>query len=255
MTFTGDLREVDVKTLFFIIDNLRITGKLLIKDSFSEYTVYFKNGKPVNAEGEKDPTSAIEKIIGLENASFEVIKIDKVPELETPERLSDIISQIDTVSEQWRKIKNQFISQNIIITLSESKNNNEIKISGDEWKMLSFIKESVYLSDLIRQSPFGELKTLLTISSLNEKKLVSFAIESEDKLKEEDNIIPIKTAGWFATNTVIYGDRNIEFYRKIDNKKDFVSIVKEIGISYKEGRDILKYLVSQGKITLRKKSR
>jgi hypothetical protein len=178
-----------------------------------------------------------------------------IPEWQSPEGLSKIISRMDEIKEQWRKVRNYFPNQDIIIDLSQSKNDNEIKMSRDEWRILSSIKEPTNLFDLVRISPFGELKTLSVLLRLDEKKLIRLTLEKEDKLKPEDEVIPLKTAGWFAINSPIYGEKNISFYKKIDNKKDFVTIVKEMGISYKEGKDILKYLLSQGKISLRKKTK
>jgi len=255
MSLTGDLTEVGIKYLFGLIENLKATGKLVIKDAFLVLVIYFKNGKPVNTEGEKDPVETMEKIISLEKGSFEFEKMTDVPEWQSPEDLSKIISRMDEIKEQWRKVKNYFPNQDIIIGLSQSKNDNEIKISAEEWRILSSIKESMNLSELVKISPFGELKTLSALLRLNEKKLISLTLEKEDKLKPEDEVIPLKAAGWFAVNTPIYGEKNLEFYKKINNKKDFVTIVKEMGISYKEGKDILKYLLSQGKISLRKKTK
>jgi len=253
MTLTGDLTEVGIKELIGLVEDLKATGKLVIKNAFLVLVIYFKNGKPVNSEGDKGPVETMERIIGLEKGSFEFEKMDDVPTSQSPENLSKVVSRIDEIKDQWKKIKSRFPTQNIIVDISQSKNDNEIKMSSDEWRILSSIREPLYLSELVKISPFGELKTLSVISSLDEKKLIILTLEKEDRLKPEDEVIPIKTAGWFAINSPIYGEKNIEFYKKIDNKKDFITIVKEMGINYKEGKDILKYLLSQGKIALKKK--
>jgi hypothetical protein len=255
MNLNGNLTEVDVKTLISFIKNIKATGKLIINNNSSPLTVYFKNGEPVDAEGEKEPTETIEKIISLEQGFFEFKKNDNIPESKFSGELSELLSTIDSIKLKWKKIKSRFPTQNLTVTLSETKNNNEIKLSGEEWKILSFVKEPIYLYELIKISPFRELKTLSLVLSLQEKELIHTTKNKEDKLMPEDEVIPLKKAGRVAVNTVIYGEKNIEFYKKIDNKKDFVTIVKEIGINFKDGRDILKYLLSQGKISLRKKTK
>jgi hypothetical protein len=80
-------------------------------------------------------------------------------------------------------------------------------------------------------------------------------IVKDDTLLPEDAIIPVKEAGHFAANASMYGEHNMVFYKRIDNRKDFQTICKEMKITFAEGREIIKYLTSQGKISLRKKGR
>jgi hypothetical protein len=251
MILAGDLTEIDFKTLLSLIETLKATGELIIKNNSSTFVIHFKKGKPVNAEGEKGPVETIDRIICLEKGTFEFKKTDNIQVSQFSEKLSEHISAIDAIKSKCKKIKNIFPNQNFTISLTELKNNDEIKLSAEEWEIISLIKEPIHLYELTKTSPFGELKTLSTILNLKEKNLVQVS-KDKDKPMPEDDVVPIKKAGQFAKNTPIYGEKNIEFYKKIDNKKDFITIVNEMGISYKEGRDILRYLLSQGKISLRK---
>lgn len=255
MALTGDLSEIDLNTVLKLISDTKGTGKITFEVDSLKIILYFKNGKLVNAEGAKDPISSVEKLLSCNKGKFEFVKLDSVNESPDAQKLQDSITKAREINENWSFVRSKFPNLNLKIDISEAKGGEEVKVTGEEWKILSLIREPVPIANIVANSPFGELKTLLTLADLFEKKLITIKIEEEDKLLPDDNVIPFKEAGWYALNAPIYGEKNIEFYKRIDGRKDFPTIVKEIGISYKEGREILKYLVSQGKISIRKKTR
>jgi hypothetical protein len=59
---------------------------------------------------------------------------------------------------------------------------------------------------------------------------------------------------WQAITVPLITKKNTDFYNRIDGIKDFPTICKEMGITLKEGRQILDYLVSSGKVSLKKKT-
>jgi len=253
MALSGDLSEIGIKTLLGLIENTKGTGKITFISNFMNITVYFKNGRPVSAEGDKDPIASVEKLASFDKGSFEFVKQEGINETPDTPKVEETFKKIEEIKEKWDFVKAKFPSMNVYVDLAESKNE-EVKISGDEWKILALIREPTTLFNLVKLSPLGELKTLILLASLFDKNLISIILQ-DDSLTEEDNVIPLKEAGWHAMNAPVYGEKSIEFYRKIDGRKDFQTIVKEMGISYKEGREIVRYLLSQGKIALRKKAK
>lgn len=252
MALSGDLSEIDLKTLLGLMESTKGTGKLIVKNDSTTITVYFKNGQPINAEGDKEPVGSIEKLISFEGGTFEFIKSETVPESPLANEIIEAFSRTEDTKEKWRLTKKIFPSKDLTFDLSEVKGE-EVKLTGEEWRILSLIREPLTLADIVKASPFGELKTLTTLVSILDKKLIKVTKEVEESLSPEDNVIPVKETGWFAVNAPIYGEQNLQFYKKIDGRKDFETLVKEMHITLKEGREILKYLVSQGKVSLRKK--
>ncbi len=254
MALSGDLSDIDLKTVLKLIEDTKGTGKMTFNSEGDIVTLYFKQGKPVNAEGEKDAISSIEKLVRFQSAKFEFTKLDSVPEAQDPAKLEEALKNMDETIEKWKAVYLRFPSLNQFVDIGEAKGE-EVKMTGEEWKILSIIREPISIRDIVANSPFGELKTLLILASLFDKRLVTLKLVEEDKLLPDDNVIPFKEAGWHAVNAPIYGEKNIEFYKRVDGRKDFPTLVKEMGISYREGREILKYLVSQGKISLRRKTK
>ncbi len=254
MALSGDLSDIDLKTVLKLIEDTKGTGKIVFSADRATIALYFKNGKVVNAEGEKDPVSCIEKLVKLQSAKFEFTKMDSVPETQEISKIEQALNQMDSIIDKWKQVYARFPNLNQMVDIGDSRGE-EVKMTGEEWKILSLIREPLAINALVANSPFGELKTLLLLASLFDKKLVTIKIQEEDKLLPEDNVIPVKEAGWHALNAPMYGEKNIEFYRRIDGRKDFPTIAKEMQISYKEGREILKYLMAQGKISVRKKVR
>ncbi len=253
MALSGDLSDVDIKTLLNLISQTKDTGKLTIK-SDSLINVYFKGGHPINADGDKTPVSSMEKVLSLNKGVFEFVKTDSVQESTAALKIEETFSRIDSIRDQWKTMKSQFPNYNVILNLAEAKGE-EINLTAEDWNILSLVRVPTTLAELVRQSPYGELKTLTVLSDIFSKKLLTVSLIKDDSLRPEDVVIPVKESGYFAANTPIYGEHNLAFYKRIDNRKDFETICKEMKMSFGEGREILKYLVSQGKVSLRKKTR
>ncbi|MGC8689924.1 DUF4388 domain-containing protein [Caldisericum sp.] len=254
MALTGDLSELDLKGILNLVQSMKGTGKLAIIGDSTNVFLYFKDGVIVNAEGDKDPISSFEKAAGLRSGKFEFIKTDDVKEGEKAKELQVLAKDIDNILKRWEELKKRFPNYDIVFDIGESQSE-EVKLTPEEWKILALVREPTTLLRLLMNSPMGEMKTLEILSSLFDKGLITMSFEKEDILKEEDLVIPVKETGWYAVNTPIYGERNITFYNKIDGRKDFQTICKEMGITLREGRQILRYLVSNGKISLRKKTK
>jgi len=254
MALTGDLSELDLRGILNLIQSIKGTGKLEFVNDSTHIFLYFKNGVIVNAEGDKDPISSFEKAVGLTSGKFEFIKMDDVKEGEKAQELKALAQDIDSILKRWEEIRKKFPNYDVVFDISEAKSE-EVKLTPDEWKILSLVREPTTLLRLLMNSPMGEMKTLELLASLFDKGLITMSFETEDVIKDEDLVIPVKETGWYAVNTPIYGERNIAFYNKIDGRKDFPTICKEMGITLREGRQILRYLVSNGKISLRKKTK
>ena len=252
MALIGDLSEIGLKGVLNLVTSINGTGKLeLVGDSVHIF-LYFKEGVIVNAEGDKDPISSFEKAVGLTTGKFEFVKMDTVKESEYAKDLKTLTDNIESIIKRWELLKKRFLNYDIVFDLGEAKSE-EVKMTPEEWKLLSLIREPTTLSSLLINSPFGEMKTLEILSSLFDKGLITLSFETEDVVKEEDLVIPIKETDWYAVNMPIYGEKNTAFYKRIDGKKDFPTICKEMGITLREGRQILRYLVTNGKISLKKK--
>jgi len=69
------------------------------------------------------------------------------------------------------------------------------------------------------------MKTLELLASLFDKGLITMNFESEDVVKAEDEVIPVKETGWYAMRSPIYGDRNIAFTIKLMEEKILLQFV------------------------------
>jgi hypothetical protein len=253
MALTGDLSELDLKSILNLIASLKSTGKLEIIGDSMHLGLYFKDGIIVDADGDKDAISSFEKAAGLTSGKFELIKMDSVKESEKAKELQALATDLDSILKRWERLRKVFPNYDIVFDIGEAKSE-EVKLSTDEWKILAIIREPTTLLRLLINSPYGEMKTLELLASLFDKGLITMNFESEDVVKAEDEVIPVKETGWYAMRSPIYGDRNIAFYNKIDGRKDFVTICREMGITLREGRQILRYLLNNDKITLKSKT-
>ncbi|MGB9694959.1 MAG: DUF4388 domain-containing protein, partial [Caldisericaceae bacterium] len=249
MALSGDLSDVDIKTLLNLISQTKDTGKLTIKDDSNIINIYFKGGHPVNGDGDKTPVSSIEKALSFDKGSFEFVKMDNVHESPEAGKIMESIAKIDSIRDQWKALKSKFPHYNIMLNIAEAKGE-DVHMTAEDWNILSLIRVPISLLELVKQSPYGELKTLTILSDILDKKLISITLVRDDALLPEDAIIPIKESGYFAVNAPIYGEHNMEFYKHIDNRKDFETICKEMKITFAEGREIIRYLTSQGKISV-----
>ncbi len=254
MALTGDLSELNLKGVLGLISSMKGTGKLEIISDSIHIVLHFKDGNIVNAEGDKDPISSFQKACGLTSGKFEFIKTTDIKESNVAKTLQTLTNDIDTILSRWEEIRKRFPSYDVVFDIGEI-SGEEVKLNPEEWKLLSLIREPTTLHALLVNSPFGEMKTIETLLQLFDKGLITFEFETEDVLKEEDNVIPVKETGWYAVNTPIYGDKNIAFYNKIDGRKDFPTLCKELGITLREGRQTLRYLLTNGKISLKKKAK
>lgn len=254
MAITGDLSELNLKGILNLISSMKGTGKLEIFSDSIHIFLYFKDGNIINAEGDKDPVSSFQKACGLTSGKFEFIMTTDVKESNVAKRLQTLTNDIDNIASRWEEIRKKFPSYDVVFDIGEI-SGEEVKMNPEEWKLLSLIREPTTLLALLTNSPFGEMKTIETLLQLFDKGLITFEPETEDVLKEEDNVIPLKETGYFAVNTPIFGDKNIAFYNKIDGRKDFPTICKELGITLREGRQILRYLLTNSKISLKKKAK
>lgn len=253
MALSGDLSDVDIKTLLSLIAQTKDTGKLTIKGD-SVINVYFKGGHPVNGEGDKTPVSSVEKALSFDKGSFEFVKMDNVQESPESGKIMETVVKIDDIRDQWKALKSKFPNYNIILNIAEAKGE-DVHMTAEDWNIISLIRVPISLLELVKKSPYGELKTLTILGDILDKKLISIMIIKDDALLPEDAVIPIKESGYFAVNAPIYGEHNMEFYKHIDNRKDFETLCKEMKITFTEGREIVRYLAAQGKISLRKKGR
>uniref|UniRef100_A0A7C4XSG7 DUF4388 domain-containing protein n=1 Tax=Caldisericum exile TaxID=693075 RepID=A0A7C4XSG7_9BACT len=253
MALTGDLSEINFKDILNFIQSMEETGKLEIAGDSTRIFLYFKKGVIVNAEGDKDPISSFEKAIGLISGKFEFIKMDDVKEGEKAKELQTLAQDFDSIVERWKEIKKKFPNYDIVFDIGEAKSE-EVKLTPDEWKVLSLIRAPTILLRLLTNSPMGEMKTVEILSSLLDKGLIAIVSESEEKEQEEDLVIPVKEMSWQAITVPLITKKNTDFYNRIDGIKDFPTICKEMGITLKEGRQILDYLVSSGKVSLKKKT-
>lgn len=253
MALTGDLSDVDIKDVFSLVAQTKNTGKLAIKGE-SIIDIYFKGGHPVNADGDKTPVSSVEECLSFDKGSFEFVKMDSVRESPDAGKIAATIANIDVIRGQWKTLKSRFPNHDMILNIAQA-TGEEVRMSAEDWNILSLIRVPVSLSELIKQSPYGGLGTLTILADLLDRKLITTAIVKDDTLLPEDAVIPIKESGYFAANSPIDGEHNLEFYKRIDNRKDFETICKELKITFTEGRESLKYLTTQGRISVRKKGR
>jgi len=165
------------------------TGKLEIAGDSTRIFLYFKKGVIVNAEGDKDPISSFEKAIGLISGKFKFIKMDDVKEDEKAKELQTLAQDFDSIVERWKEIKKKFPNYDIVFDIGEAKSE-EVKLTPDEWKVLSLIRAPTILLRLLTNSPMGEMKTVEILSSLLESEInskVDFLKEVIEKMPKTRN--------------------------------------------------------------------
>ncbi|MGC9125770.1 MAG: DUF4388 domain-containing protein [Caldisericaceae bacterium] len=253
MALKGSLDDASISSLLAIIKEAKDTGKLTVTAKDGAVSIYFKEGVPVNAEGDKNPLGSVEKFVILEKGEFEFVKLSDVKESNDKELIQRIIDDPSNTKTEWNELKKKFPIYGISFNISETQTKNEIELTKDEWNILLVMRNQRNLAMILKASPYGELETLKLLSSLLDKQLISISLSDEEAITEDDNVVPVRERSWAALTSPINGKNNLAFYNKVDDEKDFVTICKEMNISLSAGREILKYLFELGKIGLKKK--
>ncbi len=174
MALSGDLEDIDLKMLLGLIKDTSGNGKLVVKSKSSEITVYFRNGHPVNAEGDKTPIGSCEKLINFSEGTFEFFKLDKVESSAQINEIKKTFLKIDEIREEWKNFKQKFPFSSIVFNITEAPG--EVDVSHEEWSVLLVLRSTRELAGITKSSPFGELYTLKILSSLFDKKLLSISL-------------------------------------------------------------------------------
>ncbi|MGB9695206.1 MAG: DUF4388 domain-containing protein, partial [Caldisericaceae bacterium] len=66
MALKGSLDDASLSSLLAIIKEAKDTGKLTVTAKDGAVSIYFKEGVPVNAEGDKNALGSVEKFVTLE---------------------------------------------------------------------------------------------------------------------------------------------------------------------------------------------
>ncbi len=251
MALKGEISDIPIEQVFSLIEGTKGTGKLSLENSMHKVVIHFKNGALVNAEGDKTPVSSLELAFGFADGSFEFDKTDDVFQYAKIEELSKSYKDKDTIKNDWSKIKKVFPSENLTVMLSNA-SQEEIEITGEEWKIISLLRQPIPVSGLLKTSHLGIFETFKILLSVFNKGLVEIGSETEIEPTAIDdsvgNIVPVRNLGYWAMRSPIEGIKAIEFYRRIDDKKTLKEIAREMDIPLKEAKGIFDYLLKADKL-------
>ncbi len=251
MALKGELTDIPINEVFSLIRNVKSTGLLKISRKGKELVVHFLEGEVINAEGDTDPVSSLEYILGLREGSFEFDKGQDVTKAKDTNALKTTLNNAPKIQSEWEALRKAFNSENTILQLSET-NKEEIELSGKEWKIIAILKSPKTIAQISKEAQIGIFELMKILHSMLKKDLIAVVGEEESFKAEEGeeiaDMVPVRNLGYWAMRSPIEGIKAIEFYRRIDDKKTVGQIAKEMGISLKEAKEIVDYLEKNDKI-------
>jgi len=250
MALKGELSDIPVEEVIKIINETKSTGELNLRNDFHQVQLQFLNGKLINASGDKTPIDSVKLALGMNEGEFEFNKSNNVTPAKESKELQKLLDSISNIKNEWNKIREIIPSEGFIIKLSEAEAE-QIELSGNEWKVIAMLKESMPILEIEKHLNIGVFETLKILVSLINKKLIELSGKTKAESDVDEriaNIVPVRNLGYWAMRSPIEGIKRIEFYRRIDDKKTLGQIAEEMGISLKEAKEIFDYLLKNDKV-------
>ncbi len=193
----GNLKDFDITDILQLIHMNKKDGCLEIKTNDDIGKIFFQNGVVIHAEtNDNTGENAIKKILMWSEGDF-IFQADvhtdrKTIELPIQHLMLEAARQID----EWKQIEKIIPSLDLVIKMVENPETGteNIKLTSEEWKMLTFVDDESTIKELaqkVNQSEFETAKIFVGLISsglvYTEEKIDIQIPDIEEGKQEEKN--------------------------------------------------------------------
>jgi hypothetical protein len=257
MALSGDLNDFPLEDILKIIHGQKKTGILSVsfkeEQEEKEILIYFYDGEVVNINHNTlFGKPAIEKLASVSQGKFDFHSSEDLQIKQTSKlNFDDFLKIYKESADKWQPVRKLFPSLTMKVFLSEA-GSGKVDFKKEEWKLITSIGEGITIKELLEKLGLGELDILYLLKNLKEKSVIKVEENKEAEIEKEfKDIIPIALV-WYRGKP-INDEKAVKLLKLIDNKKNLLTLSKELGVSVAEAKKSLDYLISVGRVSIKRK--